>query len=103
MITGEFALTIPNVGDGVEAALRIAENLESKNLLRGELVLMPREKRFRWKLKCTPDEEIVHCRDCVKREFDNCPFNEFSTYEPEDDFFCGAGSREWKVEKDEQG
>jgi hypothetical protein len=38
--------------------------------------------------------EIVRCKDCWKREFDNCPFNEFSEfYKPDDDFFCAEGER----------
>jgi hypothetical protein len=41
--------------------------------------------------------EIVRCKDCWKREFDNCPFNEFSEfYKPDDDFFCADGERRAK-------
>lgn len=43
--------------------------------------------------------ELVRCKNCVKREYDNCPFNEFTMYKPTDDFFCGAGSREWEEER----
>ncbi len=41
--------------------------------------------------------EIVRCNDCWKREFDNCPFNEFSEfYKPDDDIFCADGERRGK-------
>ena len=46
-------------------------------------------------------EEVVRCKDCVKRPYDNCPFNEFSMYQPDDDFYCGLGSREWVESKDD--
>lgn len=37
----------------------------------------------------------VRCKECWKREFDNCPFNEFAEfYRPEDDFWCAAGATE---------
>lgn len=39
--------------------------------------------------------EIVRCKDCWKRKFDNCPFNEFSMFKPEDDFYCKEGRKEW--------
>ena len=45
---------------------------------------------------------LVRCKDCVKRPYDNCPFNEFSMYQPDDDFYCGLGSREWEDSKDER-
>jgi len=41
-----------------------------------------------------PDEVIplIRCRECLYRDYDNCPFNEFSEiYKPEDDFFCANG------------
>ena len=41
--------------------------------------------------------EIVRCKDCWKREFDNCPFNEYTEFEPEDDFFCAEGERRGKL------
>lgn len=37
--------------------------------------------------------EIVRCKDCWKREFDNCPFNEFCGFKPDDDWFCADGER----------
>ena len=40
-------------------------------------------------------ERIVHCADCVKREYDNCPFNEFTGYFPKADFFCAEGRLTW--------
>jgi hypothetical protein len=41
--------------------------------------------------------ELVRCKYCWKREFDNCPFNEFSEfYKPDDDFFCADGERRGK-------
>ena len=36
---------------------------------------------------------LVRCRDCWKRDFDNCPFNEFSLFHPDDDWFCAYGER----------
>lgn len=39
------------------------------------------------------DSEIIRCKDCWKRDFDNCPFNEFSLFHPDDDFFCADGER----------
>ena len=36
-------------------------------------------------------EKFIRCKNCWKRPYDNCPFNEFAGYEPEDDFFCGDG------------
>lgn len=50
-------------------------------------------------LQPTAQEEIVRCEHCWKRNFDNCPFNEYSLVVPEDDFFCGAGEREMKNEE----
>ena len=45
----------------------------------------------------SPELELVRCKDCWKREFDNCPFNEFSEfYKPDDDFFCADGERRGK-------
>lgn len=43
-------------------------------------------------------EKIVRCKNCWKRPYDNCPFNEFVWYEPEDDFFCGEGERDKEVQ-----
>ena len=38
--------------------------------------------------------KIVRCKDCKYREYDNCPFNEFSElYKPDDNFFCANGER----------
>ena len=35
---------------------------------------------------------LVRCKDCIYRNYDNCPFNEFSElYKPDDDFFCANG------------
>ena len=34
---------------------------------------------------------LVRCRDCWKRDFDNCPLNEFSSFYPDDDWFCADG------------
>lgn len=39
------------------------------------------------------DAEIVRCKDCWKREFDNCPFYEYSMLVQDDDFFCSDGER----------
>lgn len=43
--------------------------------------------------------EVVRCKDCWKRHYDNCPFNEFCGYEPEDDFFCGEGEVAQEVQE----
>ena len=45
-------------------------------------------------------QEVVRCKDCVKRPYDNCPFNEHTTYKPEDDFYCAEGIREWPISID---
>ena len=37
------------------------------------------------------NSRIVRCKDCWKRDFDNCPFNEFSMYVPEAYFYCAEG------------
>ena len=38
--------------------------------------------------------EIVRCKDCRYRSYDNCPFNEFSElYKPGDDFYCADGAK----------
>ena len=37
--------------------------------------------------------ELVRCKDCWKRRFDNCPFNEFAGFVPTDDWFCADGER----------
>lgn len=37
--------------------------------------------------------EVVRCKDCWKREFDNCPFYEYSMVVQEDDFFCADGEK----------
>ena len=37
--------------------------------------------------------ELVRCKDCWKRKFDNCPFYEYSMVVQEDDFFCADGER----------
>ena len=61
---------------------------------------MAEAKAFKMIPHCTKDtityemDELVRCKDCWKREFDNCPFNEFSEfYKPDDDFFCAEGER----------
>ena len=61
---------------------------------------MAEAKAFKMIPHCTKDtityemDELVRCKDCWKREFDNCPFNEFSEfYKPDDDFFCADGER----------
>ena len=38
-------------------------------------------------------KELVRCKDCWKREFDNCPFNEWADVILLDDFFCADGER----------
>ena len=40
-----------------------------------------------------PPLELIRCKDCWKREFDNCPFNEYSMVVPEDNFSCLDGER----------
>ena len=64
---------------------------------------MAEAKAFKMIPRCTKDtityemDELVRCKDCWKREFDNCPFNEFSEfYKPDDDFFCADGERRGK-------
>lgn len=42
------------------------------------------------------DSEIVRCKDCWKREFDNCPFYEYSMVVQEDNFFCADGERRYE-------
>ena len=37
--------------------------------------------------------EIVRCKDCWKRPYDNCPFYEHMDDMTEDDFFCACGER----------
>ena len=55
---------------------------------------------------CKPDDGRiaacpVRCGECWKREFDNCPFNEFAElYRPGDDFWCKEG--ETKPQEGEQ-
>ena len=39
------------------------------------------------------DTEIVRCKDCWKRNFDNCPFAEWADVFPPDDFYCADGER----------
>lgn len=46
-------------------------------------------------------EEVVRCKDCWKRDYDNCPFREYSGQSQEDDFFCAAGEMEFKPESAE--
>lgn len=46
----------------------------------------------RFEKEWSPDD-LVRCKDCWKRPYDNCPFNEHLYYQPEDDFFCGDGER----------
>lgn len=36
-------------------------------------------------------EYPVTCKDCWKREYDNCPFYESFDYKPADDWFCADG------------
>jgi hypothetical protein len=45
----------------------------------------------------------VRCKECWKREFDNCPLNEFAEYyKPDDEFYCREGEtaeeRDKKIE-----
>ena len=35
--------------------------------------------------------ELVRCKNCWKREYDNCPFREWADVFPPDDFFCADG------------
>ena len=37
--------------------------------------------------------EVVRCKDCWKRKYDNCPFYEYSMVVQDDDFFCADGER----------
>lgn len=37
--------------------------------------------------------EVVRCKDCWKRPFDNCWFNEYVGLKPDDDFYCADGER----------
>ena len=43
-----------------------------------------------------PPKELIRCKDCWKREFDNCPFHEFVGFKPDDNWFCGDGENEVK-------
>ena len=36
---------------------------------------------------------LVRCKDCWKREFDNCPFNEHLGFRPDDNWYCADGER----------
>lgn len=38
-------------------------------------------------------QPVVRCKDCWKREFDNCPFYEYSMVVQEDNFFCADGEK----------
>ena len=47
-----------------------------------------------WKPKTTEENDmvkVVRCNDCWKREFDNCPFNEFCGFKPDNNWFCADG------------
>jgi hypothetical protein len=65
---------------------------------------MAEAKAFKMIPHCTKDtityemDELIRCKDCAWREYDNCPFNEFSEfYKPDDDFFCADGERRDKL------
>ncbi len=40
-------------------------------------------------------KKLVLCKHCVRRNFDNCPFTEYSEFIPEDNFYCALGEDEW--------
>lgn len=37
------------------------------------------------------DDQIVRCRNCWKRDYDNCPFSEYLGFTPDDDWYCADG------------
>ena len=37
--------------------------------------------------------QLIRCKDCWKREFDNCPFNEYLGFQPDGGWFCADGER----------
>ena len=37
--------------------------------------------------------ELIRCKHCWKRDFDNCPFHEFVGFKPNEDWFCADGER----------
>ena len=37
--------------------------------------------------------EVVKCKDCWKKPFDNCWFHEYVGYQPDDNFYCADGER----------
>ena len=43
--------------------------------------------------KITPLPVVVRCKDCWKREFDNCPFNEYLGFQPDDGWYCADGEQ----------
>ena len=42
------------------------------------------------------DQKNVQCKDCWKRDHDNCPFHEHLDFQPEDHFYCAYGERKEK-------
>ena len=35
--------------------------------------------------------EVVRCKDCWKRDHDNCPFYDTLDFKPDDEWFCADG------------
>ena len=52
-----------------------------------------KEKSDGFGVNIQKERELVRCKDCWKRRFDNCPFNEFAGFVPTDDWFCADGER----------
>lgn len=40
------------------------------------------------------EQELVRCKNCVKRGFDDCPVNGWMPNKSIDDWFCADGQRE---------
>ena len=72
----------------VDGMQRIIDEDQNKILVRVHVGYLVHAVKY---MKDQP--EIVRCKDCWKREFDNCPFYEYSMVVQDDDFFCADGER----------
>ena len=90
---GEVGMNLINYNQAIEALDKERQFLLNREQYGAENVLVHHAINVIAELPIIRQPEIVRCKDCWKREFDNCPFNEYSMVVPEDDFFCADGER----------
>ena len=94
-------MNLLNYNQVIEALEKERQLLLNREQYGAENVLVHHALNVVSELPVIRQPDVVRCMDCWKRPYDNCPFNEYLGFLPEDNFYCGYGERDFKIEQGE--